>query len=255
MSQVGRYSQRMTGGRPPALASVENGRIPLSSLGRCVTQTQAEHPYLYAPAARALDAMARDAAKDGVKIQAVALYRDFDGQVRMKRIWTARGKPQNAATPGTSSHGWGTAGDLNSKGPGVLNWLVKNATKYGWDHPLWAGGPAGPQAGPEPWHWQFIQGFTLESEIPVFIVDRRVEEADAYMASGKIMVALRPMAEELNAEITAFDGAKMFVDGDGSQQGWLTAVIKNGRGFVPARALAELLGVSIQWDGKTLRLG
>src|SRR5690606_31200673 len=39
-------------------------------------------------------------------------YRDVAGQRYWKAYWTARGKPGNAAWPGTSNHGWGTAVDI-----------------------------------------------------------------------------------------------------------------------------------------------
>src|SRR5690606_23395235 len=39
-------------------------------------------------------------------------YRDLAGQRYWKAYWTARGLPGNAATPGHSNHGWGTAVDL-----------------------------------------------------------------------------------------------------------------------------------------------
>lgn len=40
-------------------------------------------------------------------------YRNFSGQVLMRRQWCARGQCQNAAIPGTSNHGLGIAVDNN----------------------------------------------------------------------------------------------------------------------------------------------
>jgi hypothetical protein len=163
-SQTGRYSGLPTGGRPPLPPEVRNGRIPLSLLGRCRTQEHLALPYLYAPAAEAFDAMVDAAGRDGITLQAVALYRDYAGQVREREEWTRKGKPENAAVPGRSNHGWATAADINRHLPGVLAWLVKNGPRFGFDHPLWAGSPSGPEFGREPWHWQFIVGFRLEGE-------------------------------------------------------------------------------------------
>ncbi|TNM60003.1 hypothetical protein FHN55_19605 [Streptomyces sp. NP160] len=81
-------------------------------------------------------------------------YRSYAAQVAVRRK-----KPGLAAVPGTSEHGWGLAVDL---GDGVQNsdehydWLIENAPKYGWDHPVWARkGGGGPY---EPWHWEFVAG-------------------------------------------------------------------------------------------------
>jgi hypothetical protein len=255
-TQTGRYSGKLTGGKPPLPEGTQNGRIPLSSLGRCVTQTRAEHPFLYAPAARAFDAITEAAARDNVIIEAVALYRDFDGQVKMKEFWTAKGKPGNAATPGRSNHGWGTAADVNRHQPGVLDWLAQKGPTYGWDHPLWAGSAQGPQFGREPWHWQFIVGFRMPEEIPIFVNGTLVPEADAVMEGGRVMLALRPVANALSAQITGFKEGQAFVDG-GAMEGWVPMEIRAGRGFVPARDLANVLGKTIDFDEATrqVRIG
>lgn len=42
------------------------------------------------------------------------MYRDYARQVYWKTYWTRLGKPQNAATPGTSNHGLGLAVDINN---------------------------------------------------------------------------------------------------------------------------------------------
>ena len=70
-------------------------------------------------------------------------YRTFSGQVLMKQMWTRLGKPQNAATPGTSNHGWGLAVDANN--PGGVN---ASGADFGyqkkWSDAAW-----------EPWHFKW----------------------------------------------------------------------------------------------------
>ena len=65
-------------------------------------------------------------------------------------------KPNLAARPGTSNHGWGTAldlcGGIQDFGTAEHEWMFLNAPLYGWFHPAWAqrGGSR-----PEPWHFEF----------------------------------------------------------------------------------------------------
>lgn len=79
-------------------------------------------------------------------------YRTYAQQVLLKAA-----KGDLAATPGTSNHGLGLAVDLgggiNSFGTPQHNWMIENASKYGWVNPSWAqqGGSK-----PEPWHWEFV---------------------------------------------------------------------------------------------------
>ncbi|MCU1602076.1 MAG: D-alanyl-D-alanine carboxypeptidase, partial [Frankiales bacterium] len=65
-------------------------------------------------------------------------------------------KPGLAAVPGTSNHGWGQAvdfcGGVEDTYSPAYNWMVANASRFGWRHPDWAR-PGGSR--PEPWHWEF----------------------------------------------------------------------------------------------------
>ena len=70
-------------------------------------------------------------------------YRTFAGQVAMKAMWTRAGRPQNAATPGTSNHGWGLAVDANN--PAGVN---ASGAPYGWQK-KWSDAPW------EPWHFKW----------------------------------------------------------------------------------------------------
>ena len=79
-------------------------------------------------------------------------YRDYGAQVDVYQR-----KPELAAIPGTSNHGWGVAVDLcggaQSFGTATYAWLKANAPRFGWHHPSWAE-PGGSK--PEPWHWEYV---------------------------------------------------------------------------------------------------
>lgn len=88
----------------------------------------------------------------GVPLCVTDSYRDYGGQIDVFRR-----KPELAATPGRSQHGWGLAVDL---GCGVqtfdseaYRWMQLNAGQFGWIHPSWAqqGGSR-----PEAWHWEYV---------------------------------------------------------------------------------------------------
>lgn len=130
-------------------AGYPNGQLPTASL--CAlwgTSGQA----LRADAAAAFDAMSRAYAEVfSAPICVTDSYRDYPSQVAVAAV-----KPDLAAVPGTSNHGWGVAVDLCD---GVQNfaslqhaWLQANSLAYGWFHPAWAqqGGSK-----PEAWHWEF----------------------------------------------------------------------------------------------------
>jgi LAS superfamily LD-carboxypeptidase LdcB len=78
-------------------------------------------------------------------------YRSYAAQVEAFRT-----KPDLAAVPRTSVHGWGLAVDLcdgiNSAGTPQAHWMAANAGRFGFVHPDWAA-PGGEK--PEPWHWEY----------------------------------------------------------------------------------------------------
>ncbi len=81
-------------------------------------------------------------------------YRSYAAQVDVFQR-----KPDLAAVPGTSNHGWGIAIDFacgaeSFDSPGYA-WLKANAGRFGFAHPTWAE-PDGSR--PEPWHWEFVGG-------------------------------------------------------------------------------------------------
>lgn len=82
-------------------------------------------------------------------------YRDYDQQVAVKKE-----KGKFAATPGTSTHGLATAGDLgsniNNDKSEEHKWMDVNASEYGWVNPVWAR-DSNPNNGQyEPWHWEYV---------------------------------------------------------------------------------------------------
>lgn len=131
------------------VAGYPNGRIPLSAL--CPLGTAPGH-YLRADAAYAFDQLSiAYAGRFGTPICVTDSYRTYETQVQLYAT-----KPNLAAVPGTSNHGWGTAVDLcggvQNFGTAEHEWLFVNAPQYGWFHPAWAQRTG---SRPEPWHWEF----------------------------------------------------------------------------------------------------
>jgi LAS superfamily LD-carboxypeptidase LdcB len=126
-----------------------NGMLPASAL--CPLASAPGHR-LRGDAAAAFDQMSAAFAQAfGHPICVTDSYRSYAEQVDVYRR-----KPNLAAIPGRSNHGWGLAADL---GCGIQNfgspqyrWMKANAAKFGWFHPGWAE-PNGSK--PEPWHWEF----------------------------------------------------------------------------------------------------
>ena len=138
-----------TGG---SLAGYSNGRLPPSAL--CPLWGAPGH-LLRADAAAAFSRMSLAyAAQFGAPICVTDSYRPYAVQVRLYRE-----KPQFAAYPGTSEHGWGRAVDLcgGIQIAGMVQhvWMLMNATRFGWFHPSWAS-PTGSR--PEPWHFEYGGG-------------------------------------------------------------------------------------------------
>lgn len=126
-----------------------NGQIPTAAL---CPLWGAPHQMLRGDAARAFGALSREYDRAfGEPICVTDSYRSRSAQVSLYAT-----KPQLAARPGTSNHGWGTAVDLcggiESFGTAHHVWLLSHAPLYGWFHPSWAE-PSGSR--PEPWHWEY----------------------------------------------------------------------------------------------------
>ncbi|KDA04572.1 peptidase M23 [Microbacterium sp. CH12i] len=142
-------------GDPPGpWGGFDNGRIPTNLLGN--VPWDGRHT-LRADALEALVEMDRQFVTDfGYHLPINDGYRDYDQQVQAKEEYG-----NEAATPGTSNHGWALAIDIGdqqhwriSYSHPIYDWLKRNAPSYGWVHPQWAepGDPGGPD---EAWHWEF----------------------------------------------------------------------------------------------------
>ena len=134
---------------PPGPYGSANGFLPDSELCPLI---QAPGHRLRTDAGRAFDALsAARRAQTGSPLCVTDSYRSYPAQVDV----FAR-KPELAATPGRSQHGWGLAVDLcggaEQFGTEVDSWLRLNAGSFGWFHPSWAE-PG--ESRPEPWHWEF----------------------------------------------------------------------------------------------------
>jgi hypothetical protein len=79
-------------------------------------------------------------------------YRTYAQQVQLKAYWTAQGNPGNAATPGTSNHGWGLAVD-SAPNDGVHHGEVVDqiGAPFGFSK-AWSDAPW------EPWHHKYKSG-------------------------------------------------------------------------------------------------
>ena len=134
-----------------------NGRIPASALRQLQYATgptgkPVTHLRLRRDASLALDRLLLRAKADGYDTYVTDAYRDYDTQVALKRI-----KGRYAATPGTSNHGWGMAGDMayaaSSKSFGRWLWAnEKEARAHGWYPPAWTHDGVGIE---EAWHWEY----------------------------------------------------------------------------------------------------
>lgn len=102
-----------------------NGRLPTSALAPIPGNGR-----LRKDAAAAYNAMARAAAANGVSLaiherSVGRTYRDLAKQYLAKRIYG-----RNAATPGTSNHGWGLSVDLMNGYQRA--WIDRNGARFGW---------------------------------------------------------------------------------------------------------------------------
>ncbi len=136
---------------PARWGGYRNGTIPAASLCAVAPGSTQLLRCDAAVAFRLLDSAY--AARFGRRLPVTDAYRSLTEQ---QALFAA--KPNLAAVPGTSNHGWGLAVDLAGGverfATAEHTWLVANAPRFGWQHPLWArqGGSR-----PEPWHFEFGQ--------------------------------------------------------------------------------------------------
>jgi hypothetical protein len=103
-----------------------NGRIPRSQLG----DIPGPNAGLLKPAAAAYSAMARRAKQLGCDMSISdgsvgRCYRSYARQLKAKQVYGS-----NAATPGTSNHGWGLAVDLESMAQRRM--VDRIGRRFGW---------------------------------------------------------------------------------------------------------------------------
>lgn len=174
--------------KPKVLDGITNGQLPPGALVR-VTFADGKSGFLVAPAAEAATRLIVAArAELGIWLTATSngdLYRSLGSQTalftqrysanplpgRPTKTWQGRTywqKPgvAEAASPGTSNHGWGLAVDfaeydpLSARTVGLsrrtLDWLSIRGVEIGWSAELQS----------EPWHWRFVAGDRLTSVQP-----------------------------------------------------------------------------------------
>jgi murein L,D-transpeptidase YcbB/YkuD len=107
-----------------------NGRLPDSDLASIPGGRLAIEP------AAAWNAMLKSAKRRGLAVPGTdgpaSSYRTFAQQVKLKAEWTAKGEPQNAATPGSSNHGLGWA--VDSGQPEWIATIAQIGREFGWAH-------------------------------------------------------------------------------------------------------------------------
>ncbi|MDU2116128.1 MAG: copper amine oxidase N-terminal domain-containing protein [Peptoniphilus lacydonensis] len=106
------------------------------------------------------------------------------------------------------------------------------------------------------------------SEIRIFVNDSEIQsETPAYIENERTMVPLRFISEALGEKVNWKSETKTVVIGDNKASLVIgskkidangkniaidsPAVVKNSRTFVPLRAISEILGAKIEWDGVT----
>ena len=109
---------------------------------------------------------------------------------------------------------------------------------------------------------------TVSSEIKIMVSGKEIKpETPAYIENGRTMVPLRFISEALGEKVDWNAETKSVIIGDkkavlaiGSKEIDANgkkiaidspAVIKNSRTFVPLRAISEILGAKVDWDGAT----
>lgn len=131
-----------------------NGSLPQPDLGEIANATNGQRCYLRKDAARAFNAMNREARrKYGITLRtssARTAYRSLADQQYFWDGWNARRPGFNlAARPGTSNHGWGLAVDLAT--PAMRSVVDKIGRKYGFAK-TWSDAPT------EWWHLRWRPG-------------------------------------------------------------------------------------------------
>ena len=141
--------------------------------------------YLRQEAYRAFVQMADAAKKDGVQLFIISATRNFSAQKNIwENKWNGKVRVENkdlttvnnlserarlillySSMPGTSRHHWGTDMDLNSlengyfasgQGLKIYNWLLANASTYGFCQPYTSKDKGRTGYEEEKWHWSYL---------------------------------------------------------------------------------------------------
>jgi hypothetical protein len=134
-------------------------------------------------------------------------YRDFAGQVYQRARWTALGKPNNAAVPGNSIHGWAKAVDFNADAlmnDGIYDVVMAVLEKYGFIRDVDG----------ENWHVSFREAQVAEwasSTITPFEEDDMFNETDRYganlvlNATARVELSMYTMQKKQDAVLAKLD--------------------------------------------------
>ncbi|HET7588583.1 MAG TPA: GH25 family lysozyme [Solirubrobacterales bacterium] len=106
----------------PGAGAYTNGELPESALAPIATGVKCERPegQLANTAAAAYNSMALASARQLPDNGCDSAYRPLARQVYYRAFWCLQGLCANAALPGTSNHGWGTAIDASRLTVGVI---------------------------------------------------------------------------------------------------------------------------------------
>lgn len=145
VGQQGQYKNYSGGFKP------SGGRYPAGQID--VSQTvKVGNAYLRKDAGQAFMQMAQAfRSATGKQLGITEGWRSYDRQVKLYNDYR-NGRGNLAAKPGTSTHGKGTAVDMNGMGAlgsASFRWLQQNAPKFGYS---WTGGTFSQI---EPWHWDY----------------------------------------------------------------------------------------------------
>lgn len=132
---------------PPGASAYSNGHLPLTALSPIASGVKCEAPagQLSNEAAAAYNTMALAAGQRLATNGCDSAYRSYERQVYYWALYI-QGVGNLAAHPGTSNHGWGTAGDESTW---VQGYLKLHGERFCWRKI---------EAFSEPWHWNYLPG-------------------------------------------------------------------------------------------------
>jgi len=177
--------------------------------------------YLREETLEAFEKMSQAADADEIELKLASATRNFDYQKNLwNNKWTgvtivdgknlSKSLPDGfdrfkkileySAVPGTSRHHWGTDIDINAatpeyfetdKGEEVYEWLLANASSYGFCQPYSEKGPIRPTGyNEEKWHWSYLplsKNFTQEYKRLVTDADIKGFDGDQYVAGQDLI--------------------------------------------------------------------